>query len=102
MLYETKKMSCSDCDRYEVGCEETCPYMLRDDEERESLLKKRKAMKAEKSKAVGKAEILSRSAAKSKGQKNLYETPKKGYQKAEANLDKQRERREKRIKKNEK
>ena len=99
---ENKKIrDCSTCEMRAVGCEETCEFRIEEESKpRGTLLKKRKAMKAEKANAVKKAERLVSSANKNKGQKNLHATPKKSYQKADKNLEKQRKRREKRREKN--
>lgn len=92
---------CMTCDRYAVGCEEGCPFKIEEGiEKKPTLLKKRKAMKEEKAKALQKAEILSRSARKNKGQKNLYDIPKRSHVRSDKNLKKQQERRAKRIAKN--
>ena len=85
MLDETKKMSCSDCDRYEIGCEETCPYEIEDERTRESLFQKREAMKAE---------------ADLKGIQKCRERRERS--KIESNMEKQLLRRERRMKKNKK
>lgn len=93
--------SCTNCGQYAVGCEEKCPFELQDESlERGSLLKKRKAMKVEKSNGISKFRILVSSAEKGKGQKNKYDVPKTGYVKAKRNLKKQEKRRQRRVEKN--
>lgn len=92
---------CTTCNRYALGCEESCTFNMDEDgEKRKTLLEKRKAMKAERKKGIQKAEILISSARKAKGQKNLYDIPKKSYQHADKNLKKQKAYREKRVAKN--
>ena len=93
--------NCMTCDSYTIGCEKDCPFEIEEGIEKEqTLLKKRKAMKAERARAVAKAEILSCSARKNKGQKNLYDKPKTSYIHSDKNLEKRKERRAKRIDKN--
>lgn len=95
--------NCMTCDSCMIGCENDCPFEIEEGIEKgQTLLKKRKAMKAERAKAVAKAEILSCSARKNKGQKNLYDKPKRSYIHSDKNLKKQKERRAKRISKNSK
>ena len=57
-------MHCT-CDSCMIGCKNDCPFLkLKGIEKGQTLLKKEKAMKAERAKAVAKAEILSCSARK--------------------------------------
>lgn len=101
MREENLVRDCMHCEEYGIGCEENCIFELPESSiSSPSILRKRKAMKAEKFNGVRKATILSHSAEKNKGQRNLYETPKKSYNRAEKNLDKQKQRRAKRVTKN--
>lgn len=92
---------CMTCEEYAIGCENHCQFRLWERKVlRPTLLKKRQAMKAERAKSVEKAEILISSAKKNKGQKNLYDRPKRSYERADKNLEKKQEFRRRRVIKN--
>ncbi len=67
--------SCEACECYGVGCEENCPFELREEGERPTLAKKRRNMKAEKAKAYAKAMRKRNSAENRAAVETSYEKP---------------------------